>query len=117
MNERKQTRGEPPATGGPVSTPGRQKLGDPHHPGSAETGRSEAARKAPGSDAGASSISDGQRDPGSADDAGTEPRPDKRLGGASSQGLSGAQGSGGAAERGPSDAPHHGGAPRRGRQP
>lgn len=101
MNERKNQSGEPPATGGPVSTPGRQNLDDPHHSGSAETGRSDAVRNAPATDAGASSVSDGQGDPGSADGAGTEPRPDKRLGGPSSQGLAGAQGSGGGAERGP----------------
>lgn len=113
MNERKNPPGEPPATRGPVSTPGRQNLDDLHHSGSAETGRSDAVRNAPATGAGAGSVSDGQSDPGSADGAGTQPRQGKRLGGPSSQGLAGAQGSGGAAERGPSDAPDHGGAPGR----
>ncbi|MBA3598693.1 MAG: hypothetical protein H0W40_15140 [Methylibium sp.] len=50
-------------------------------------------------------MSDGQHLPGSQDGASTEPRPETRLGGPSSQGLSDAQGSGGGAERGVNQPP------------
>lgn len=95
-----------PATQRPVSTPGRTDLNDPHRSGAAETGRSDSMRKRSGTDdPTASDVSDGQRLPGSQDGAGTEPRAGTRLGGPSSQGLTGAQGSGGGADRGLADAP------------